>query len=87
MARNGHDAVTMRARTTKSQKLGWLMLATLRSGATVVMPRPSTLHAPPEPEVAFLVTAATRTAPAKARSDALIAVLAQLEARDRGLSA
>lgn len=87
VARNGHDAVTIRARTTKSQKLGWLMLATLRSGVTVVMPRPSTLHAPAEPEVAFLVDAAARTAPAKARSDALIAVLAQLEARDRGLSA
>ena len=51
------------------------------------MPRPPALHAPAEPEVAFLVDAAARTAPAKARSDALIAVLAQLEARDRGLSA
>jgi 15-cis-phytoene synthase len=87
VARNGHDAVTMRARTTRPQKLGWLMLSTLRSGATLVMPRAATLHAPPEPEVAFLIQAAARTAPARARSDALIAVLAQLEARDRGLSA
>jgi phytoene synthase len=87
VARNGHDSVTVRARTGRGQKLGWLMLATLRSGATLVMPRPATLHAPPEPEVAFLVQAAARIAPARARSDALLAVLAQLEARDRGLSA
>jgi 15-cis-phytoene synthase len=87
VARNGHDAVTARARTTKGQKLGWLMFSTLRAGTTLVMPRPATLHAPPEPEVAFLVQAAARAAPVKARSDALLAVLAQLEARDRGLSA
>ncbi len=86
VARNGHDAVSVRARTTKGQKLGWLMLSTLRSGATLVMPRPATLHAPPEPEVAFLVQAAARAAPVRARSDALLSVLAQLEARDRGLS-
>ena len=85
VARNGHDAVSVRARTTKSQKLGWLMLSALRSGATLVMPRPATLHAPPEPEVAFLVQAAARAAPTRARSDALLSVLAQLEARDRRL--
>jgi phytoene synthase len=37
--------------------------------------------------VAFLVQAAARATPARGRSDALLAVLAQLEARDRGLSA
>ena len=87
VARNGHDSVTVRARTSRPQKIGWLMLATLRSGATLVMPRPATHHAPPEEEVVFLVQAAARATPAKARSDALIAVLSQLEARDRGLSA
>jgi 15-cis-phytoene synthase len=87
VARNGHDSLTARARTTKAQKLGWIGLATLQAAGTVVMPRPATLHAPPEPEVAFLVKAAARATPAKGRSDALIAVLAQLEAHDRGLSA
>ncbi len=87
VARNGHDAITTRARTSKGQKLGWLMLATLKAGTTLAMPRPATLHAPPEPETAFLVQAAARSLPVKARSDALLAVLAQLEARDRGLSA
>jgi 15-cis-phytoene synthase len=87
VAQNGHDAVTVRARTSKAQKLGWLIQATLKAGTTLVMPRPATLHAPPEPEVAFLVQAAARAAPARGRSDALLAVLAQLEARDRSLSA
>jgi phytoene synthase len=87
VARAGHDGITTRARTTRGQKLGWLMLASLRSVAATVMPGAATLHAPPEPEVAFLVQAAARTAPTRPRSEALLAVLAQLEARDRGLSA
>jgi phytoene synthase len=87
VARAGHDSLSARARTTKTQKIGWLMLASLRAAGTTLMPRPATLHAPPEPEVAYLVQAAARIAPARARSDALLAVLAQLEARDRGLSA
>jgi phytoene synthase len=87
VARAGHDAVSSRARTSRRQKIGWLMLASLRAAGSGVMPRPATLHAPPEPEVAFLVQAAARAAPAPARSDALLAVLAQLEARDRSLSA
>ena len=87
VARAGHDGVTARARTTGGQKLGWLMLASLRAGATALMPQPATLHAPPEPEVAFLVQAAARAQPQRPRSEALLSVLAQLEARDRGLSA
>jgi 15-cis-phytoene synthase len=87
VAAAGHDSVAHRARTTRGQKLGWLALATLRAGATAIMPRPATLHAPPEPEVGFLVKAAARAQPHKARSEALLAVLAQLEARDRGISA
>ena len=87
VARNGHDSLTSRARTSGAQKIGWLALATLRAAGTTLMPRPSTLHAPPEPEVGFLVRAAARQAAGRARSDALLSVLAQLEARDRGLSA
>jgi phytoene synthase len=87
VARAGHDGVSSRARTTKAQKIGWLMLASLRAAGTLLMPRPATLHALPEPEVAFLVQAAARVASFKPRSEALLAVLAQLEARDRGLSA
>ncbi len=87
VARNDHDSIGARARTTKAQKLGWLVLATAKAGATTLMPRPATLHARPEPETAFLVQAAARQGPARGRSEALLAVLSQLEARDRGLSA
>lgn len=87
VARAGHDSISARARTTTGQKLGWLALATARAAGSVVMPCPSVLHARPVPEVAFLVEAAARQATRKGRSDALLAVLAQLEARDRGLSA
>jgi 15-cis-phytoene synthase len=85
--RQGWDSVGVRARTTKAQKIGWLGLAVARAGAVSVMPRGAVLHAPPVPEVAFLVQAAARVVPNRGRSDALLGVLAQLEARDRGLSA
>lgn len=87
VARQGWDSVGARARTTKAQKIGWLGLAVARAGLVSVMPRRATLHAPVVPEVAFLVQAAARAAPSRGRSDALLGVLAQLEARDRGLSA
>jgi phytoene synthase len=82
-----HDSITTRARTGRAQKLGWLGLATLKAGSTAILPRAPVLHAPPVEEVAFLVRAAAQTNPGKGRSDALLGVLAQLEARDRGLSA
>ena len=86
VCRAGYDSVTMRARTTGRQKLGWLMLSGLRSATSAVMPRPAVLHARAAPEVAFLVDAAARRRVAPARSDAMLAVLAQLEARDRGIA-
>ncbi|WP_309666708.1 15-cis-phytoene synthase [Tabrizicola sp.] len=85
--RTGWDSVGARARTTKVQKIGWLGLAMARSAVVTVMPRDAVLHAPPVPEAAFLVQAAARAAPNRGRSDALLGVLAQLEARDRGVSA
>lgn len=86
VAANGYDSVSQRARTGKARKVGLLMLAAARAGATVVTPRPATLFARPVPEVAFLVDAAARARSVRGRSEALIAVLAQLEARDRGLA-
>lgn len=87
VARAGHDSVTTRARTTSAQKLGWLALATVRTAGSVVLPGSAVLHAKPVAEVAFLVDAAARKSTTTSRSDALLGVLAQLEARDRGLSA
>lgn len=86
VARNGHDNISHRARTGAARKVGWLGLAMVRSATSVVLPGTAVLHAAPVPEVAFLVTAAARAKPHKGRSDALLSVLAQLEARDRGLA-
>jgi 15-cis-phytoene synthase len=77
------DSVSARARTSGRQKLGWLILSTIRSAATVVLPTSAVLHAPPRPEVAFLVEAATRKTTRFSRSDTLFSVLAQLESKDR----
>ena len=86
VARQGYDSITARARTNGRQKLGWLGLSVVRSGASVVLPnRRRCMRAAPQPEVAFLVEAAARKQQRFSRSDALFAVLAQLEAQDRAV--
>ena len=85
VARAGYDSITRRARTSARQKLGWLAVSALQTAALAIAPQSARLHAPPEPEVAFLVHAAARARPGPARSEALLRVLAQLEARDRGM--
>jgi phytoene synthase len=86
IAQAGYHALHSRAHTSKGQKLGWLALSGLRAAASVVLPHPARLHARPHPEVAFLVDAAADARAQTRRSDALFAVLAQLEAQDRGLT-
>ncbi len=86
--RNGHDTISYRARTYKRQKVGWLMLSAARAGFSLVMPQSAVVHARALPECAFLVDAAARSKPAVSdwgdgRAGALLAVLADLEARDR----
>jgi phytoene synthase len=81
--RNGFDSVTRRARTGKPLKLALLALSGLRAATSVVFPRPATLFARPEPEVAFLVDAAARRTAHKGRGEALLGLLQQLEAQDR----
>jgi phytoene synthase len=83
VARGGYDSISRRARTTRNQKLGWLTLAVVRSGLSAVTPRPATLYGAPAAEVAFLVQAAARKSAKVSRSDALLEVFAQLEAKDR----
>lgn len=82
----GFDSVTQRAHTGAGRKLAWLALSAGRSALSAVAPRPAVLHAAPAAEVAFLVSAAARPQPSRGRSDALLSVLAQLEARDRGMA-
>ena len=83
LARAGHDSVGARAHTSRRHKLGLVMLSGVRAALSGLMPVPAWLHAAPLPEVAFLVDAAARPEARRARSEALISVLAQLEARDR----
>jgi phytoene synthase len=85
--RNGHDTISYRARTYKTQKLGWLGLSLMQAGLTTITPRSAVLHARPLDECAFLVNAAARK-PAiegwgEGRAGRLLAVFAELEARDR----
>jgi phytoene synthase len=89
ITRNGFDSVSWRGRTNKAQKAGWLGLSVLRAGASTVMPRSAVLHARPLAETAFLVDAAARPVPQASgwgdgRAGTLLAVFAELEARDRG---
>lgn len=87
IARAGHDSINCRAHTNRREKLALVMLSAARATASGVLPIPAWLHAPPLPEVAFLVEAAARTAPQAGRSETLIEVLAQLEAHDRARKA
>ena len=91
--RAGCDSVTLRARTSRAGKLGWIAAAGGRAAASCVLPRAATLYAPPAEEAAFLVAAAAAAArpgddhPAagrwgEGRTGALMATLAQLKARD-----
>jgi phytoene synthase len=83
VANAGHDSVTRRARTSRGQKLVLMGQAMGSAALTHVMPRPAQLHARPVPEVAFLVEAAGQRPARSQRSEALLSILAQLEARDR----
>lgn len=86
--RNGYDNITVRARTSKSQKLGWLSLAFLQAALGSVLPRSPMLYGPPLPEVAFLVQAAsgqdtTQSAWGDGAIGSVLTVMADLKNRER----
>ncbi len=81
---NGYDSITLRAHTSKRQKLGWLALSGLQSGVSALMPRVAILHAQAAPEVQFLVDATARQSRPHSRSESVLSVLAQLETKHRG---
>ncbi|HBG98498.1 MAG TPA: phytoene synthase [Rhodobacteraceae bacterium] len=88
LRREGCRPMVMRAHTTKAAKIGWLARSAAEAGASLVLPRSPVIYARPLPETAFLVAAAARPAVSanpwgEGRAGALIAVFAQLEARDR----
>lgn len=80
------DGVTGRARTGRAWKVARLAAAMGKAAVSQVAPGAAVLHAAAEPEVEFLVRAGARDAVRRGRSEALLSVLAQLEARDRGMA-
>ncbi|MFK7754647.1 MAG: 15-cis-phytoene synthase [Sedimentitalea sp.] len=85
VARNGHDSITRRARTSTRQKLGWMSLAASRAAGSLIIPRSPVIYARPLEEVSFLVEAAARPdGREKGRTAAMLDVLADLKARDSG---
>lgn len=85
--RNGHDSISMRARTTKAQKLALIGKSSLRAAGTVLLPQSPVILAKPLDEVAFLVTAAAQNTVGKSawndtRTGALLGVLAELKSRE-----
>ncbi|KIC47896.1 15-cis-phytoene synthase [Tateyamaria sp. ANG-S1] len=75
-----YDSISVRARTSKAQKLGWLAQSVAASATTSVMPQSAVLYAKPLPEVQFLVDAAAKGA-RTSRSDSLFEALAALETK------
>jgi phytoene synthase len=82
---NGYDSITMRARTSVAQKLGWVGQSALRAACSVMTPRSPIIYARPLDEVAFLVDAASRSKPVQSRSLAVLDVLADLRNREAGV--
>lgn len=85
LRRQGFDSISMRARTTRNQKLGWVMQAGARTATSLIMPKSAVIYAKPLTEVAFLVDAASRARPAQARSTSVIDILAELKVREAGI--
>jgi phytoene synthase len=79
------DSISQRAHTSGRQKIGWIGRAMLQTGFATILPYSSVLYAKPLPEVAFLVEAAAHPRKELGWGESVLNVLAQLEAKDRGL--
>ena len=84
VAKHRFDSVSRRAFTTSAQKVSWVGLSSLKVAGTLVSFQSPVLHAAPLDEVSYLVRATERETRSNwvKRSDALMDVLTQLEARD-----
>jgi phytoene synthase len=82
LRKQGHDSITVRAHTSKVQKLGWVAQAGLRSATSLITPKSPIIYAKPLPEVAFLVDAASHGHRAQSRPSSVLDILAELKARE-----
>ncbi|MEO9863352.1 MAG: 15-cis-phytoene synthase [Yoonia sp.] len=79
----GYDTISMRAHTSKVQKLGWLLQAGTQTAVSTFMPKSAVIYAKPLNEVRFLVDAASHRVPDQRRSLAVLDILADLKAREQ----
>jgi len=87
IARAGHDSVSLRARTSPLQKVGWLARAAAEAATSTFMPQDATLYARPLDACRFLVDAAAPDAPAQGawgegRAGSLVSAFATLKAEE-----
>lgn len=85
LRRQGYDSISMRARTSKRQKLAWLGQAGGRTALSLIMPKSAVIYAKPLPETAFLVDAASRAQADQIRGTSVLDILAELKAREAGI--
>ncbi|WP_333714422.1 15-cis-phytoene synthase [Yoonia sp.] len=83
--RQVYDSISMRAHTATTQKLGWLIQASARTGVSVLTPKSPVIYAPPLAEVAFLVDAASHGRRSAGRPMTVLNILAELKAREAGI--
>ncbi|MEM8537257.1 MAG: squalene/phytoene synthase family protein, partial [Pseudomonadota bacterium] len=85
LRRQAFDSISMRARTTGMQKLGWLGQAGARTATSLIMPKSAVVYAPPLPACAFLVAAASKPGLDTSRHNKVLDVLADLRAREQAI--
>ncbi len=85
LKRQGYDSISMRAHTSTTQKLGWLMQSTARTAGSLIMPKSAVIYAQPLGEVAFLVDAASRKRPDQSRPSSVLDILTELKAREASI--
>lgn len=85
LRKQGYDSISMRARTTGIQKVGWVTQSAARTASSLIMPKSAVVYAKPLNEVAFLVDAASRARPSKNRPTSVLDVLAELRAREAAI--
>ena len=79
-----YQTISIRAHTSKWQKIGWMGLSMLRAISGTVMPQSAVIYAKPLSEVAFLVDAAAMGFPEKREwSDKIFDPMEQLSHIDR----
>ena len=81
--KNGYNSISYRAKTTRKKKVGLLLLSCAQSSASLLLPGPATLYAPPLEQTKFLVAAAElKKIDGSNWSDRFISILEQLRQRD-----